>query len=81
MSRAGKSCVPLQDMVTRASGNAPTAQVVLTNRQAGPERVLDIAAARVTRSEDRIEDLISSAELEEVAAHYRQVAGFLKKGP
>jgi len=58
-----------------------TAQVVLTNRQAGPERVLDIAAARVTRSEDRIEDLISSAELEEVAAHYRQVAGFLKKGP
>lgn len=56
-----------------------TTNVVLNNRQAGPERVLDIAAARVKGPEDRIEDLISPAELEEVAACYRQVAGFLKK--
>lgn len=56
-----------------------TTNVVLNNRKAGPERVLDIAAARVKGPEDRIEDLISPAELEEVAASYRQVAGFLKK--
>lgn len=56
-----------------------TTNVVLTNRRSGPERVLDIAAARVTGPEDRIEDLISPAELEEVASSYRQVAGFLKK--
>lgn len=55
-----------------------TTNVVLNNRKSGPERVLDIAAARVTRPEDRIEDLIAPAELEEVAASYRQVAGFLK---
>jgi len=56
-----------------------TTNVVLNNRKSGPERVLDIAAARVKGPEDRIEDLISPAELEEVAASYRQVAGFLKK--
>jgi 2-polyprenyl-6-methoxyphenol hydroxylase-like FAD-dependent oxidoreductase len=56
-----------------------TTNVVLTNRKSGPERVLDIAAARVKGPEDRIEDLILPAELEEVAASYRQIAGFLKK--
>ncbi|WP_284777904.1 flavin-dependent oxidoreductase [Agrobacterium sp. lyk4-40-TYG-31] len=56
-----------------------TTKVVLTNRQSGPERVLDIAAARIKGPDDRIEDLISPAELEEVAASYRQVAGFMKK--
>lgn len=58
-----------------------TTNVVLNNRKAGPERVLDIAAARIKGPEDRIEDLISAAELEEVAASYRQVAGFQKKVP
>ncbi len=56
-----------------------TTNVVLNNRQSGPERVLDIAAARIRSPSDRIEDLISPAELEEVAASYRQVAGFLKR--
>jgi 2-polyprenyl-6-methoxyphenol hydroxylase-like FAD-dependent oxidoreductase len=56
-----------------------TTKVVLTNRQSGPERVLDIAAARIKGPDDRIEDLISPAELEEVAASYREVAGFMKK--
>ncbi|CAN7507140.1 flavin-dependent oxidoreductase [Bosea sp. LjRoot237] len=56
-----------------------TTNVVLNNRKSGPERVLDIAAARIKGPGDRIEDLISPAELEEVAASYRQVAGFLKK--
>ena len=54
------------------------ANVVLTNRQGGPEQVLDIAAARLTRPDDRIEDLITAEELEEVAANYRKVAGFHK---
>lgn len=56
-----------------------TTNVVLNNRQSGPERVLDIAAARVKGPDDRIEDLISLAELEEVAADYRQVAGFMRR--
>ncbi|MFV0243399.1 MAG: flavin-dependent oxidoreductase [Qingshengfaniella sp.] len=56
-----------------------TRDVVLNNRKGGPERVLDIADARVTGPEDRIEDLITPQELEEVAASYRTVAGFQKK--
>lgn len=56
-----------------------TTNVVLSNRESGPERVLDIAAERVTGPEDRIEDLISADELEAVAANYRRVAGFLKR--
>jgi 2-polyprenyl-6-methoxyphenol hydroxylase-like FAD-dependent oxidoreductase len=56
-----------------------TTNVVLNNRVAGPERVLDIAAARVKGPEDRIEDLITPAELEEVAANYRRIAGFQRK--
>jgi 2-polyprenyl-6-methoxyphenol hydroxylase-like FAD-dependent oxidoreductase len=56
-----------------------TTNVVLNNRKSGPERVLDIAAARVKGPEDLIEDLITAEELEEVAASYRQIAGFQKK--
>jgi 2-polyprenyl-6-methoxyphenol hydroxylase-like FAD-dependent oxidoreductase len=57
-----------------------TTNVVLQNRKAGPERVLDIAAARVKGPDDRIEDLITAAELEDVAANYRNVAGFQRTG-
>lgn len=56
-----------------------TTKVVLTNRKSGPERVLDIADARVNGPDDKIEDLITPEELEEVAASYREVAGFGKK--
>ena len=56
-----------------------TTNVVLNNRKSGPERVLDIAAARVKGPGDRIEDLITAAELEEVAADYRRIAGFQRK--
>src|SRR3546814_81949 len=56
-----------------------TAKVVLTNRQSGPEKVLDIAAARVRGPEVRIEDQIGREELEEVAASYRSIAGFQRK--
>jgi 2-polyprenyl-6-methoxyphenol hydroxylase-like FAD-dependent oxidoreductase len=57
-----------------------TTNVVLQNRKAGPERVLDIAAARVKGPDDRIEDLITAAELEDVAANYRNIAGFQRTG-
>ena len=56
-----------------------TSDVVRNNRIGGPEQVLDIADARVTGPEDRIEDLITTEELEAVAANYRAVAGFQKK--
>lgn len=55
-----------------------TTQVVLSNRRGGPEQVLDIADARVRGPDDRIEDLITPDELEQVAATYRSTAGFRK---
>ena len=57
-----------------------TTNVVRANRLGGPEQVLDIAASRVTGPDDRIEDLITKEELEEVAANYRRIAGFDKAG-
>ncbi len=55
-----------------------TSKVVLANRQYGPERVLDIADARIKSADDRIEDVITAEELESVAAQYRARAGFKK---
>lgn len=56
-----------------------TTEVVLSNRGSGPEKVLDIAAARVRGPNDRIEDLITPEELDDVAAGYRKIAGFRKQ--
>ncbi len=56
-----------------------TAKLVLDNRASGPERVLDIAAARISGPDDRVEDLITTAELDAVASGYRATAGFTKR--
>ena len=74
-SNAGPAGLLAYEGIRRAA----TSAVVLQNRASGPERVLDIAASRIKGPDDRIEDLITSAELEEVAAQYRQVAGFARK--
>jgi 2-polyprenyl-6-methoxyphenol hydroxylase-like FAD-dependent oxidoreductase len=55
-----------------------TADVVLSNRQSGPEKVLYIADKRVTGPNDIIEDLITKDEIEAVVRKYRAVAGFQK---
>lgn len=57
-----------------------TREVVLANRESGPERVLDIADARLTGPDDRVEDLITEEESAEAAASYRRIAGFRKAG-
>lgn len=55
-----------------------TARVVRANREYGPERVLDIADARLTGPDDEVSDLISPAEAQAVAFHYRRTAQFTK---
>ena len=54
----------------------PTAKVVLSNREYHPERYLDVVDARLKSPEDRIEELISSEEIEEITQNYRKIAGF-----
>lgn len=55
-----------------------TRDVVLANRQSGPEAVLDIADARLTGPDDRAAALLTPDEARAVAAGYRGVAGFAR---
>jgi 2-polyprenyl-6-methoxyphenol hydroxylase-like FAD-dependent oxidoreductase len=53
-----------------------TAKIVLLNRQNGPEQVMQMAEERSPSGFDNIEAVISQQELEEIAARYKQTAGF-----
>jgi 2-polyprenyl-6-methoxyphenol hydroxylase-like FAD-dependent oxidoreductase len=54
----------------------PTARIVLANRQNGPEQVMQLAEDRAPNGFADIEAVISRQELEEIAARYKQTAGF-----
>jgi 2-polyprenyl-6-methoxyphenol hydroxylase-like FAD-dependent oxidoreductase len=56
-----------------------TAAIVRSNRQHGPEIVMQIVHERAPHGFDRLEDVISQAELEEIANRYKQIAGFDKE--
>lgn len=53
-----------------------TAQIVLTNRANGPEQIMQIAEERAPNGFDDIDAVIPRAELEDIAARYKRVAGF-----
>lgn len=53
-----------------------TAQVVLANRRHGPEVVMDLAEARAPGGFGDVSEVFAPGELEEIAARYKQVAGF-----
>ncbi|MFN8541135.1 MAG: flavin-dependent oxidoreductase [Thermomicrobiales bacterium] len=53
-----------------------TSQIVLMNRQNGPEQVMQLAEERAPGGFTDIHDVIPRAELEEIAARYKQAAGF-----
>jgi 2-polyprenyl-6-methoxyphenol hydroxylase-like FAD-dependent oxidoreductase len=53
-----------------------TATIVLSNRRNGPEQVMQIAEERAPDGFDNIEKIIPRRELEEIAARYKQTAGF-----
>lgn len=53
-----------------------TASIVYSNRQHGPEIVMQMVHERAPEGFDRLEDVISYAELEEVANKYKKIAGF-----
>ena len=50
-----------------------TAEIVLSNRQLGPEEVMKMAHERAPGGFGHVEDVISRAELEEVSRRYRSV--------
>ena len=53
-----------------------TAAIVRSNRQLGPELVMQIAESRAPEGFSDIENVIPRAELEEVAGRYKKLAGF-----
>lgn len=53
-----------------------TAKIVLSNRKNGPEQVMQMAEERAPNGFDHIHEVISRQELEEIAALYKQTAGF-----
>ena len=53
-----------------------TAAIVLSNRQHGPERMLDLAHERAPEGFADVLDVFAEGEREAIAAQYKQVAGF-----
>jgi 5-methylphenazine-1-carboxylate 1-monooxygenase len=53
-----------------------TAAVVLANREAGPEKCMELAEARAPGGFDRVEDVFAPGELQQLSSHYKRVAGF-----
>jgi 2-polyprenyl-6-methoxyphenol hydroxylase-like FAD-dependent oxidoreductase len=53
-----------------------TSQIVLMNRVNGPEQVMQLAEERAPNGFDDIHTVIAREELEEIAARYKQAAGF-----
>jgi len=53
-----------------------TSKIVLLNREVGPEQCMEIVEARAPHGFRQVEDVISRAELEEIAVRYKRAAGF-----
>jgi 2-polyprenyl-6-methoxyphenol hydroxylase-like FAD-dependent oxidoreductase len=54
----------------------PTAEITHSNRRYGPEAILQIVEDRLTSPQDRVEDIITREEINEITLGYRKVAGF-----
>ncbi len=55
-----------------------TSKIVLANQANGPDQVMQIVEERAPNGFTRIENILTTAELEDVAAGYKRVAGFDK---
>lgn len=56
-----------------------TAEIVHTNRQGGPERVIDVVTERAPDGFDELDDVASPQELEAIVKGYSQLAGFTQE--
>jgi 2-polyprenyl-6-methoxyphenol hydroxylase-like FAD-dependent oxidoreductase len=54
----------------------PTSQIVLANRDVGPEVCMEMVHHRAPHGFARLEDVITQEELREISMRYKQVAGF-----
>ena len=54
----------------------PTARLVRTNRQHGPEAVMQLAEERAPGGFKNVSDIFAVEELEDIASRYKAIAGF-----
>ena len=68
----------LADALTNyeAARLGPTSQIVLANRQQGPEAVMQMVEERAPDGFKHLPDVISDTELADTARHYKRLAGF-----
>ena len=59
-----------------AARRPATANIVLANRQHGPERVMDMAEERCPDGFADVTDVFAAGELEEISQQYKALAGF-----
>ena len=66
-----------QALATYEAARRPaTAKIVLSNRQNGPEQVMQLAEERAPQGFTDIHDVITQQELTEISQRYKQMAGF-----
>jgi 2-polyprenyl-6-methoxyphenol hydroxylase-like FAD-dependent oxidoreductase len=71
---------PLEALKAYEAERLPaTAKIVLANRGNGPEQCMQIAEERAPQGFASIDEVFADGELEEIAARYKQVAGFSKE--
>jgi 5-methylphenazine-1-carboxylate 1-monooxygenase len=71
---------PLEALKAYEAERLPaTAKIVLANRGNGPEQCMQIAEERAPQGFAAIDEVFAEGELEEIAARYKQVAGFSKE--
>jgi 2-polyprenyl-6-methoxyphenol hydroxylase-like FAD-dependent oxidoreductase len=76
LGRAGTKEVEGALKVYEEARLGPTAGVVYRNRSYGPEAILQIVEERISSADDRVEDVITREEIDEITLGYRKVAGF-----
>jgi 2-polyprenyl-6-methoxyphenol hydroxylase-like FAD-dependent oxidoreductase len=59
-----------------AERRPPTSDIVLTNRQGGPERVIDVVEARAPRGFEDVDAVLPYAEREAIVRGYAHMAGY-----
>jgi 2-polyprenyl-6-methoxyphenol hydroxylase-like FAD-dependent oxidoreductase len=75
---AGESSIDAALDTYEADRLPKTGNIVLLNRQNGPEQVMAIAEERAPQGFGHIHEVMPREELEGIAARYKQVAGFAR---
>lgn len=57
----------------------PTSKIVLSNRENGPDKIMEIMEQRAPNGFTNLDDIISKEELESIANQYKKIAGFEKQ--